>query len=129
VSIKNRRVLVVGASKPGKQLASVPADLFMGRGKTDLEMVVGANGLHSAVRELAFGEESRFVRNLGHGVSIGTVPNHLTLDRWELIYSTPGRTVNLYSTGKDADAKDALIAKITQPIHAAARAINLEEYR
>jgi len=138
----------------GKRVASVPADLFMGRGEADLEvmrgdlsrvlydatraeveyifgdslqaleqtasgvdvtlqntgartfdLVVGADGLHSATREFAFGEESRFVKQLGHAVSIGSVPNHLRLDRWELIYSRPGRTVNLYSTGKDADAK------------------------
>ncbi|TCC18918.1 FAD-dependent monooxygenase [Kribbella speibonae] len=139
-------------NKAGKRLASVPADLFMGRGEADLEVmrgdlsrilydatradveyifgdtvvgvdqadgtvtfkngeprtfdvVVGADGLHSVVRELTFGAEQEFVNDLGHLVSIGTVPNHLGLDRQELIYSAPGRTLNLYSTGKGHDAK------------------------
>ncbi|MEV5960662.1 FAD-dependent monooxygenase [Kribbella sp. NPDC051952] len=135
----------------GKRLVSVPADLFMGRGEADLEvmrgdlsqilydetradveylfgdtiteldpatgavsfqhaesrtfdLVIGADGLHSAVRELAFGSDD-VVHDLGHIVSIGTVPNHLALDRWELVYSVPGRTMNLYSTGRSEDAK------------------------
>jgi 2-polyprenyl-6-methoxyphenol hydroxylase-like FAD-dependent oxidoreductase len=73
------------------------------------DLVIGADGLHSSVRELAFGDEIKFVRPLHHAVSIGTVPNHLDLDRWELIYSRPGRTVNLYSTGKGVDAKALLL--------------------
>jgi 2-polyprenyl-6-methoxyphenol hydroxylase-like FAD-dependent oxidoreductase len=52
---------------------------------------------------LAFGPHQ--LDELGHIVSIGTVPNHLGLDRWELIYTVPGRTVNLYSTGPNNDAK------------------------
>jgi 2-polyprenyl-6-methoxyphenol hydroxylase-like FAD-dependent oxidoreductase len=56
------------------------------------DLVVGADGLHSKVRALAFGDESRFVRDLGAYVSIFTAPNHLDLDGWELMYSTPGKT-------------------------------------
>ena len=37
------------------------------------DLVIGAAGLRSAVR-IAFGDESQFVRDLGCGVSIGTVP-------------------------------------------------------
>jgi 2-polyprenyl-6-methoxyphenol hydroxylase-like FAD-dependent oxidoreductase len=68
------------------------------------DLVIGADGLHSAVRSLAFGDESRFVRSLDHGVAIFTVPNHLELDREELVYVEPGRTLNLYSAGGDAKA-------------------------
>ncbi|GAB3941623.1 FAD-dependent monooxygenase [Kribbella albertanoniae] len=134
----------------GRRLVDVRADLFMGRGEADLEvmrgdlsqllydetratvdyrfgdtiveldpatgavsfehaepetfdLVIGADGLHSTVRRLAFGGD--VVHDLDHLVAIATVPNHLELDRWELIYSVPGRTVNLYSTGRSADAK------------------------
>jgi 2-polyprenyl-6-methoxyphenol hydroxylase-like FAD-dependent oxidoreductase len=61
------------------------------------DLVIGADGLHSAVRALAFGEEARFVRHLGHHIAIFTVADDLGLDRAELLYATPGKTVNLYS--------------------------------
>ena len=43
--------------------------------------MVGADGLHSKVRALAFGEESQFIRHLGYYVSIFTIPNYMNLDR------------------------------------------------
>jgi len=69
------------------------------------DLVVGADGLHSGVRALAFGDEAAFIRNLGHYIAIFTVPNHLHLDRWELLYAVPGKTTNVYSTRQDTDAK------------------------
>jgi 2-polyprenyl-6-methoxyphenol hydroxylase-like FAD-dependent oxidoreductase len=70
-------------------------------------LVVGADGLHSAVRALTFGDEAQFVHHLGAYISIFTVPNRLRLDRWELYYSVPGRLVGIYSAGQDAEAKAA----------------------
>jgi hypothetical protein len=69
------------------------------------DLAVGADGLHSATGALVFGDESQFVRDLGYYVSIFSVPNHLGLDRWELIYVGPGRAALIYSTAKDAGAK------------------------
>jgi 2-polyprenyl-6-methoxyphenol hydroxylase-like FAD-dependent oxidoreductase len=69
------------------------------------DLVVGADGLHSNTRALAFGPEERFVRDLGYYVSIFSVPNHLHLDRWELTYVGAGRTALTYSTAKDTGAK------------------------
>ncbi|WP_405088230.1 FAD-dependent monooxygenase [Microbispora sp. NBC_01389] len=69
------------------------------------DLVVGADGLHSNVRALAFGEESRFVRDLGHHISIFTVPNHLGLDRTEMMHPAPGRSAGMYGTRRDADAR------------------------
>ncbi|MET9625857.1 FAD-dependent monooxygenase [Lentzea sp. NPDC006480] len=62
------------------------------------DLVIGADGLHSTVRAHVFGEETRFVRPLGMHACVFTVPNHLGLDHWELIYASPGKVVNLYST-------------------------------
>lgn len=70
-------------------------------------LVVGADGLHSAVRALTFGDEARFVRHLGAYISIFTVPNHLRLDRWELYHNAPGRLVGIYSAGQDTAARAA----------------------
>ncbi|WP_030711960.1 FAD-dependent monooxygenase [Streptomyces sp. NRRL S-237] len=71
----------------------------------DYDLVVGADGLHSATRALVFGDEARFVHDLGHHVCVFSVPNHLGLDRWELTYVGPGRTALTYSTARDDGAK------------------------
>lgn len=62
------------------------------------DLVVGADGLHSNVRRLAFGEESRFLRFFGHYIAGWSVPNRLGLDRTGLIYNVPGKGVTLAAT-------------------------------
>lgn len=69
------------------------------------DLVVGADGLHSNVRLLAFGDESQFIHYLGAYTSIFTTPNFFHLDRQEMYYYTPGKVVGTYSTGESADAK------------------------
>jgi 2-polyprenyl-6-methoxyphenol hydroxylase-like FAD-dependent oxidoreductase len=69
------------------------------------DLVVGADGLHSNVRALTFGEESRFLHHLGHYISIFTVPNHLHLDRTEMMHPAPGKSIGMYSTRQSTDAK------------------------
>jgi 2-polyprenyl-6-methoxyphenol hydroxylase-like FAD-dependent oxidoreductase len=68
------------------------------------DLVVGADGLHSGVRALAFGEESAFVRHLGAYVSSFSTANHLELDGWELLHSVPGRTAGIYPTRGNSEA-------------------------
>jgi 2-polyprenyl-6-methoxyphenol hydroxylase-like FAD-dependent oxidoreductase len=73
------------------------------------DLVIGADGLHSTVRALAFGPEERFLRSLGHHIAIFSVPNLLDLDRWETIQAEKGRTLNVYSTRQDTEAKAAFL--------------------
>jgi 2-polyprenyl-6-methoxyphenol hydroxylase-like FAD-dependent oxidoreductase len=80
------------------------------------DLVVGADGLHSGVRALAFGYESQFIRHLGCYISIFTTANELDLDRWELFYSAPGRLANIYSAQQNTEAK-ALFAFASEPLH------------
>ncbi|SEH00404.1 2-polyprenyl-6-methoxyphenol hydroxylase [Nonomuraea solani] len=47
------------------------------------DYIIGADGLHSNVRRLAFGEESQFVHHLGTYVSIFTAANFVGLDHWQ----------------------------------------------
>ena len=68
-------------------------------------LVVGADGLHSRVRGLAFAPESRFINHLGLYVSVFTVPNDLGLDHWQLIFVKPGRSVTVSSTRGDREAR------------------------
>jgi len=62
-------------------------------------LVIGADGVHSNIRRLAFGPEHRFACDLGLFVSICTVPNFAGLDRAGLLHSVPGRTAGLFALG------------------------------
>ncbi|QBD77582.1 FAD-dependent oxidoreductase [Ktedonosporobacter rubrisoli] len=68
------------------------------------DLVIGADGLHSNVRRLSLGDDSSFIHHLGGYISIFTIPNFLHLDHQELYYSTPGKLVSIYSTGKNTRA-------------------------
>ncbi|AEW97877.1 MULTISPECIES: FAD-dependent monooxygenase [Streptomycetaceae] len=48
------------------------------------DLVVGADGLHSTVRRLAFGPEADFIHHLGTYLGVFTTPNFLGLDRWQV---------------------------------------------
>ncbi|MGI5506796.1 FAD-dependent monooxygenase [Lentzea sp. CA-135723] len=61
--------------------------------------VIGADGLHSAVRELAFGPEERFHRYLGYCFAGFTLPNHLGLRQEAVMWNEPGRAAALYAVG------------------------------
>src|SRR3954447_12134980 len=53
-------------------LAETPAGVdvtFAGGRQRTFDLVVGADGVHSAVRRLTFGDEGRFVRHLGYYVA------------------------------------------------------------
>jgi 2-polyprenyl-6-methoxyphenol hydroxylase-like FAD-dependent oxidoreductase len=68
------------------------------------DVVVGADGLHSATRRLAFGPEDRYVRPMGYQICVYRVPDTLGLDREELTYVAPGRTALAYRTAHDSGA-------------------------
>jgi 2-polyprenyl-6-methoxyphenol hydroxylase-like FAD-dependent oxidoreductase len=54
------------------------------------DLVVGADGPHSAVRRLAFGPEENFARPLGGYNAWFSAPDAVGLDGWFLIYQAPG---------------------------------------
>jgi len=65
------------------------------------DLVVGADGVHSAVRKLAFGPEPEFVTDSGYCYAIFGAELDWELDDWELLYSAPGRRMAmLYPTGR-----------------------------
>ncbi|MCM3882478.1 FAD-dependent monooxygenase [Frankia sp. R82] len=71
-------------------------DVTFDHGRTRrFDLVVGADGLHSTVRRLAFGPESTFVRHLG--LYAATVPFDGPADygREVVMHNTPGRVVAL----------------------------------
>ncbi|HEV8569744.1 MAG TPA: FAD-dependent monooxygenase [Actinoplanes sp.] len=66
------------------------------------DLVVGADGLHSLTRRLAFGPESDFIRH--GGVYVATVALGRPLERADavLMYNTPGRAVTLHPSRTEA---------------------------
>jgi len=61
------------------------------------DLVIGADGLHSNVRRLAFADNPDSVRDLGLYVSIFSVADSFDLDHSGLLYSVPGRTAAVFS--------------------------------
>jgi 2-polyprenyl-6-methoxyphenol hydroxylase-like FAD-dependent oxidoreductase len=65
---------------------------------TTFDLVIGADGLHSIVRRLAFGPEQDYVSHLGYYIAGWDVPNEFGGERDSLMYNVPGR---LASVGVD----------------------------
>lgn len=64
------------------------------------DLVVGADGLHSAVRSLAFGPEAGAVRSLGLYGAIFTAAADIELNGWYLMYNAPGGRVASVRPGR-----------------------------
>ncbi|RKE23170.1 FAD-dependent monooxygenase [Streptomyces sp. TLI_171] len=64
------------------------------------DLVVGADGLHSAVRRLAFGPEHELVSPLGCCTAWFTTRADLDLDGWFLMYNAPGGLVATARPGR-----------------------------
>lgn len=83
---------------------------FINGPSRQFDFLVGADGVHSTVRSLVFGDEANFSYDLGdYFYAIYTVENHLNLDRRELFYSKENKLVNIYSTKNSKHAKALFI--------------------
>jgi 2-polyprenyl-6-methoxyphenol hydroxylase-like FAD-dependent oxidoreductase len=69
------------------------------------DLVIGADGLHSNVRTIAFGEEEQFIHELGLYVAIFTTPNFMDLDMSGLYYSTLGKRIGIFGARQNTEAK------------------------
>lgn len=68
----------------------------------DFDLVIGADGLHSVVRSLVFGDEEKFEHSLGAYVVAFTLPDYQP--REDLVYfshSVPGKQVSRFSLRDD----------------------------
>jgi 2-polyprenyl-6-methoxyphenol hydroxylase-like FAD-dependent oxidoreductase len=87
----------------------------------DFILVVGADGLHSNVRELVFGNESQFEKFYGYYTSSYTIKDNLLDHNAFLMYNTPGRQTATYSTGQSKTTTTFFIftspQKIAYPHH------------
>ncbi|CPR03951.1 monooxygenase FAD-binding protein [Mycobacterium bohemicum DSM 44277] len=59
------------------------------------DLVVGADGMHSAVRRFAFGPEQQFLRHLGFYVALAALPDYSPNGRNNPMYNFPGHLTGI----------------------------------
>ena len=74
----------------------------------DFDLVVGADGLHSTVRRLAFGPESRYLHHLGLYGVLFTTGNLLDLDHAGRMYNLPGRNTMVFTARDNTELRVGL---------------------
>lgn len=88
---------------------------FEKHGTRHFNLLIGADGLHSTVRKLVFGEESCFARELGVYVSVFSFPDFLHLNDCEVEHHSLRKFVNLYRDRKSAHATAAIAFSMQKP--------------
>jgi 2-polyprenyl-6-methoxyphenol hydroxylase-like FAD-dependent oxidoreductase len=73
------------------------------------DLVVGADGMHSTVRRLAFGPEAAFIRHKDHYFAFADADSGLAENRWVTMYNAPGKMAGIYRSGNHAQAKAYLV--------------------
>jgi 2-polyprenyl-6-methoxyphenol hydroxylase-like FAD-dependent oxidoreductase len=79
------------------------------------DLIVGADGPHSAVRRLVFGPEEEFVKPLGGYNAWFTAPDTVGLDGWYLMYQAPGLNASMRPSHEPALCKAGLAFR-SEPI-------------
>ena len=79
----------------------------------ELDLVVGADGQHSAIRELTMGPERGLTHHLGAYLSIYTVDNLLGLRDRAVLYNEPGRAAAMFTVRGNRRAKVVLLFRGT----------------
>lgn len=79
---------------------------FASGARRRFDLVIGADGLHSALRGMVFGPRERFIRHLGLVLAFYSVPNEFGLDRRLIDYQDPasGRSAGLRPLKDDSRA-------------------------
>jgi 2-polyprenyl-6-methoxyphenol hydroxylase-like FAD-dependent oxidoreductase len=77
---------------------------FEGAAPRTFDLVVGADGVRSKVRELAFPDDPDPIRHLGFHGAVFSVRDGRGLDHAGLMYSAPGRCATIMSTGGESRA-------------------------
>jgi 2-polyprenyl-6-methoxyphenol hydroxylase-like FAD-dependent oxidoreductase len=79
------------------------------------DFVVGADGLHSVVRRLAFGPQPNALQSLGLLNAWFTVPAEFELDNWYLMHNAPGgRVISIRPGRLPSEQKAALSVRSTE---------------
>ncbi|WP_039778441.1 FAD-dependent monooxygenase [Nocardia cerradoensis] len=69
--------------------------VFASGARRRFDLVIGADGLHSALRAMVFGPREEFIRHLGRALAFYSVPNEFGIDRWLVDFQESGRSAGL----------------------------------
>ena len=81
-----------------------------------VDLVIGADGPHSATRRLAFGPEDQFVRPLGGYMAWFTAPESATLDGWYQMFNAPGGLVASLRPSREPGVDKASLSFASGPL-------------
>ncbi|SHN35107.1 FAD-dependent monooxygenase [Cryptosporangium aurantiacum] len=86
---------------------------FANREPGTYDLVVGADGLHSGVRRLAWGPEADYRWDTGYYFATFSAPNNLGLDHSGRLFNVPGKLVSVGHTDKGSGA---MLAFASEPL-------------
>lgn len=89
--------------------AGVRVQFAAGPART-VDLVIGADGIHSGVRGLAFGAERRYVRHLGYYLAQWNIPSNCDVATVPQHYNVPGRMASLGADMRDPSQASAMVA-------------------
>lgn len=88
--------LLFGESIANMRDDGTGVDIDFASGHADrYDLVIGADGMHSAVRRLTFGPERQFLHHLGLYVALADLPEHTPRDRINPMYNYPGHLIGI----------------------------------
>jgi 2-polyprenyl-6-methoxyphenol hydroxylase-like FAD-dependent oxidoreductase len=91
---------------------------FKRGGSRRFDLLVGADGLHSNVRTLVFGDEAQFEHYYGYHFGVFTTDNYLGLDEACMqMYNVPGKVIGLRSTRGNQTLLVELVFKQPTELH------------
>lgn len=70
----------------------------------EFDIVVGADGQYSNVRQLTFGEDAKFLKRYGIQFCVFPIPNIFELERCEIVYFAKGKLATAYAIGNHSYA-------------------------
>ncbi|MFF1610364.1 FAD-dependent monooxygenase [Amycolatopsis sp. NPDC058278] len=80
------------------------------------DLVVGADGLHSNVRRLVFGEEAGLTTFIGAYLAVLSLPDALGLDGEAVTHLGAGRTASIYSARHLDEARAVFLFRREEPL-------------
>ena len=110
----------------GRALTAVSAsdervEVTLSDGATEaIDLLIGADGLHSRTRELVFGPEEQFRRFLGYMVACYPLADRYGIGRAWKMYQTPGRMVGAYPSRRAGEIVTLFMYHAAEPERVAA---------